>query len=453
MRKVWLIGALLASLALLLWWTMERYQYVVHLAPQARDRAASAVLLDQHGISSRRLHSQAQLFPLPDTDSVLIFREPRGRMEQSQLDQLTRWISSGGTLIMEVVLHSFSADVYGEDSDGVVRALGPGPAGDGQTADQLRDADPLAYAFGITGWHTMDDPLLVRAPVSPEPFRVDGDWTTTAFERFCLAADDEAQDYCNELMCGDINQVLAYSQGQMDQTHFTLDLDPHGQLLHRGVFELSKLKGDSWPALPNSKTNISATLGNDQFNQLLKLDLGDGHLIAMTDTEIWSNQRLHHLNHAALLLALTEGAREVVWIEHVQMPPLLDWLWERAWPLMVSAMILVALLVWRSLPRRGPVLSPSADQPLDFIEHLRASARFLWRHNRGDAVLLPLRTELKRRIDQQGSKRDNRSRAKLASALSGMDELSIRDALELEPQDSAGLIETVNTLQALRSKL
>ena len=462
MRRV-LLAALGAAILLLLWWSVEAYDYVAHLPSQARDRAASAVLLERQGVSSRRLHSQAQLFPLPDTRSLLIIRKPRGRMQQEQLNQLKHWIADGGTLVLEVALNAHGDDEdAGEDhaeqsaaeaDESASAAAPPGPDGNGLSAEELEDADPLAYALGITAWHFIDDVNLVRGPVTPAAHRIDADWAEGFFQQYCLGALQEDQSYCMNIMCGDSDEYVAYSSGELDGRYYQLDLDPHGDLLHRDLYEIPEDLDEPLPAIPESATVVQGSLGNGSLLQLLALDLGQGRVIAMTDTDIWSNERLHHLDHARLLVDLVRDRDEVIWVEHVDMPPLLAWLWPRAWPLMSVAVLMLLVLIWRSLPRRGPILAPGDAEPLDFIEHLRASGRFLWRHGQTGSLLAPLRKQVTRRLDQLGALRDNRSRAALAASLTDINEQQIRDALELAPEDASSLTRMVNTLQLLRSKL
>ncbi len=49
---------------------------------------------------TRRILSAAALFPLPDTDTTLIFDKQRGLMSDEQVNTLINWVMAGGDLIV-----------------------------------------------------------------------------------------------------------------------------------------------------------------------------------------------------------------------------------------------------------------------------------------------------------------------------------------------------------------
>lgn len=451
MRQSLLWTGLGLALILLLWWTLESYQYVTHLPSSARDRAASALLLEEYGIRSERVHGQAQLFPLPDTDTVLVMRLPRGRLENENLNRLKHWVADGGTLVLEVRLEAYEPNEDDNKDTAVDQE-----SSDSQvvyTAEDYMDMDGLSYAFGITGWHYIEDANLVRGPLSDGlPGHFYGDWLEGFIDQ-CLASTTDISDHCLNVLCGDPDEWLAYASGELDGRHYQLDLDPHGELSHFDQYDWEGYDPADYPATPETDTRLSGELGNQTGAQLLSLSLGVGRVIALTDTDIWDNQRLHHLDHARLLVDLSQGKQALVWVEQIDMPGLLEWLWPRSWPL--ASALAALLLAWLAsrLPRRGPLLDRALHTDADFLEHLRASSRFLWRQRQRTELLRPLREQVRRQLRSHGAKDNDRSRSRVAARITGLDGNRIHQALTIQPEDTATLLDVVTTLQALRSKL
>ena len=96
--------------------------------------------------------------------------------------------------------------------------------------------------------------------------------------------------------------------------------------------------------------------------------------------------------HAASPLRLVWGDDQV---------SLWSWLSEHAWMAMAAAALLLALWLWRVVPRFGPLKAdaPPADQRL--IGHVEASGRFYWKHLTPAAIYLILRGAFMQRLAER----------------------------------------------------
>ncbi|MGB1466162.1 MAG: DUF4350 domain-containing protein, partial [Alcanivorax nanhaiticus] len=100
--------ALLALLVLVLsaayYALTEEITTIARVAPDSsvqRDPFhAAQAWMAQREQPTRRILSAAALFPLPDTDTTLVFDKQRGLMTEDQVNQLLNWVMEGGDLIV-----------------------------------------------------------------------------------------------------------------------------------------------------------------------------------------------------------------------------------------------------------------------------------------------------------------------------------------------------------------
>jgi hypothetical protein len=420
---------LLAVLAATIWHKFEKIPIAQHGQPTMRPQAAALALFERWQKSPRRLTSSIELFPLPATDTLLIVERTPGTMPTWQQDALLEWVEAGGRLVTHALPLSEDAWDDGELSD----------------AD-IRNHDPLLYRLGITAWRDGSQPH--RAPASPAFGPEDGQLERN-FRMHCIAGEDD--DTCIDLTCGDFTRQPVFAWLDIeDVAQFQLEMDPTIDLLHRDLFDEVDEEDVS---LPESGTNVMQRGVIGGRDSLLQLRSGVGDVWVLSDMAIFKNRRLHHLDHAALLEYISQTYTQIWWATSVDVPPLSSWAWQRAWPLILSLLILLLVFLWQHMPRRGVILSLSERQPHDFTDHLRAAAALLWRINQKRPLLEPLQRDVLRRLATHPGGTDPQRCKQLAAELSGLSPELVYQALHAVPDNDAALQQQIALLQHLRQSL
>lgn len=427
-----LLGLLILALTALYYARTEAVTTVHRIPPDSsvlRDPFhAAQAWLNQREQSTRRILSAAALFPLPDTDTTLVFDQRRGLMTDRQVETLVQWVMEGGDLIV-------AARPLPESRDEA-----------SATEEQWRDNDPLLYPLGITIWEIEDeeefqvleeDPLIAVLAMMPT---LAGDPL-----QYCLDSDNEdLRANCESLFCD------APEEPEPLVLHTDDDIQPRRIQLYSDHV----LWHDSWDEeddiAPHRQwdTEVIAYADNEFGSQLIQLSLGEGQITVLTDLSLWDNNHLLYLDHAWLLAWLT-GDDGVWFVRSVAMPPLLQWLWQRAPELFIALLLLVALWLWLRIPRQGPLQPVEEDRHHDYLQHLHASGYFQWRTEQQDNLLAALRQQANARI--RGYHNNDDKALALAARELKCPTAELHSALNDTPQTRDQLIHQVRLLQALRS--
>lgn len=430
MRWSLLLWPLLALLLLLIARQFEYVEEPVHTMPQVKPGAAAVRLLADQGKQNRRIVHAAELFPLPDNNTLLIINRQHGRLPEWQQQALLSWVSDGGLLVLNSL--PLDADAY---------AAGEYDQTEDASDNPIARHDPLLYSLGVTSWQRHDEQQ--RDPLT-DAWELLTDYSISEFNSLCLDGLGEDYAQCISFACGDISQWPDDAQLYYGDSLYQFALDPRIDLLHRDLFDDPPEDDLLTPA---SDAQVIARAGSKDRDQLLALALGDGEVWVLSDFDIFSNERVHHLDHAWLLYALSHYADSVYWSQNIEVPPLLAWLWHRAWPLILSLALLLALFIWQHWPRRSTLLEASDLPTRDFISHLHAAGDLLWRHGDRQALLQPWRDAILARADNTPP--SDRWLTHL-SETSGISTDRLHWALYQEPADEAALIEIASILQTLR---
>ena len=429
-----LLGVTLLLAIVLLVTRCERYSYIQHDAPPAKVLSnpfyAAGILLEQRGRPARTLHGNPALFPLPATDTLLILDKERSGLNDLRARQLRQWVANGGTLLV---------------------ASGPPPEAQRHTdtPGQSEHTDPLLSPLGITA---------ARSDVAvtgdgPTPFADQLPGMEGLFHRFCLYAGEEISSDCERAMCG--RQRTLYDTPFYSRNAVQDDPDR----LHRIAFDARiTLRYDDALLADMAEPVLSRLAGNAAGTQLIELEYGAGRIIVVTDLRPWHNTQLHYLDHAWMLDYLSTESRRVWFVQGLTMPPLHHWLWQKAAPLILALTLLLLLFLWRHLPRRGTLLDDAGPRPGDFLDHLLASGRLLWRTGNQTALMAGLRDEVRQRLRYHGD--DAAEQYAAAARLSGLPVDRIANALAEQPGtdlhsplDSDALQHDIQTLHILRRSL
>lgn len=138
--------------------------------------------------------------------------------------------------------------------------------------------------------------------------------------------------------------------------------------------------------------------------QILHFSVGRGHVTVAVDLDRHlSNAHIGDNDHAELYWSLLKRydrspPPQVLLLSRLQMPTLFAWLWEVAWAACLSAGALLALCLWRVVPRFGSMQPAPPSARRELREHLAAIGRYLWRSGGLSALLLPARERFQRRL-------------------------------------------------------
>ncbi|TFW27689.1 DUF4350 domain-containing protein [Massilia arenosa] len=117
---------------------------------------------------------------------------------------------------------------------------------------------------------------------------------------------------------------------------------------------------------------------------------GRGHVV-MVGQDYFSNFPLRQFDHAELLLAVSGLAgphAPVLGVQSVEVAHWTIWLWRHYAPFIVSLAVLLTAWLWRQTRRFGPMLPVPPQERRALLEHIDASARWLWRVPGGRELLL-----------------------------------------------------------------
>jgi hypothetical protein len=266
------------------------------------------------------------------------------------------------------------------------------------------------------------------------------------FRRHCLDSSGD-MDECTAVACGKELAQLEYAWLNDGDEALQLDPEPSIDLLHRDLFEQVD---NSDPSIPASNTSILRRANNETHDLALQLAAGSGQIWLFTSLDIFNNDRLHHLDHAALLQKISADSPQVWWVQSINVPPLSQWLWQRGWPLISALTLLLLIFLWHKIPRRGVIIQASSIQHQDFTDHLRASSALLWRIGQRRELLQPLRQQVQRALLRHPGGADPERRMALAMTLSGLSQEQVQRAFDEIPKNETAMMELVALLQQLR---
>ncbi len=209
------------------------------------------------------------------------------------------------------------------------------------------------------------------------------------------------------------------------------------------------IKAQLYARLSLSAPQATAGVRNSSATLLVHFPRLKGQVTALSSLSFARNSSIGDFSHAELLwqiMRFAPGSRTVYFFDGPRKLSLLEWLRDEAWPALAGIVLLLALWLWRVVPRFGPLAPDPEPARRRLLDHLRASARFLWSRGGGDALAEASREAVLRRIARAQpdfAALPQTERVKRLAAL-GVTEAEARFVLEphraLRPDVFAGLI-------------
>ena len=210
--------------------------------------------------------------------------------------------------------------------------------------------------------------------------------------------------------------------------------------------------------LDDPKNLAQAWANSARATHMMQLPYGKGSITVITDADLWKNPAIAQHDNAWLLWYLSADT-SVTLISNTEHDGLPTLIWRYFPQAVVALLALIALWLWHAGVRHGPVQAPAPSGRRQLMEHLRASAGFILRHNGQHTLLQALQQDVLRRARRRhpGFEQLNVAEQWLVlSRLTRQPTRAISQALSPAPKrriSSAEFCRQVAHLQALRNSL
>jgi len=190
--------------------------------------------------------------------------------------------------------------------------------------------------------------------------------------------------------------------------------------------------------------------------RLAQFEYGAGRVTLLADTRLWTNNYIGCRDNAYLLWKLVGDGQSVLVLRNQEATSLSQILWQRAGWCLSLGLALLVLFLWRQGLRFGPVAVEVGRQRHRFMEHIQASARFLWRHGQAATLVETLRADIEAKVAQRlpgyAAWPEARQHEELAR-LTGLSQTQVAQAMAAAPQDELRFTHCVQDLQTIRNNL
>ncbi|WP_192558850.1 DUF4350 domain-containing protein [Pseudomonas allokribbensis] len=210
--------------------------------------------------------------------------------------------------------------------------------------------------------------------------------------------------------------------------------------------------------LDDPKNLAQAWANSARATHMMQLPYGLGTITVVTDADLWKTPAIAQHDNAWLLWYLSADTA-VTLLYNTEHDGLLTLLWRYFPQAIVALLALIGLWLWHVGVRHGPVQAPAPSGRRQLMEHLRASADFILRHNGQQTLLQALQQDVLRRARHRHPGFDQLNVAEQWLALSRLTRQptrAISQALSPAPKrrlSSAEFCRQVAHLQALRNSL
>jgi hypothetical protein len=223
------------------------------------------------------------------------------------------------------------------------------------------------------------------------------------------------------------------------------DSDTSYRLSHLGKGLSSALPEPAWHAGPA-----------DNRSALLHYAWGRGQITVLEGLHFLDNRQINQLDHAELIWALLQRYQpqgELRLAARMTVPTLWQWLVESAWMALISAALLIALWLWRIIPRFGGTIATPISERRDLVQHLVAIGRSVWREGGITHWLNVVRQAVHKRLSlrhpylyRQDASEQRIALAKIAGCKTKYIQTALTSGQALAPDDFTVAMQTLQRL-------
>lgn len=419
---VWLlVSFILAAIGYYLYLNLERTQIDLPAIPTGEAATnryyAAQQLMDRLGYPSRKVSDSRELVSLP-VNSTLVLTDSSviDNRDSKNKAALLDWVRRGGHVLIDVSMQDIREN---------------------RRRDKADDAE-----YG--------PPLLASLGVTPQRLYV------RPCDQACRDRRRAERSYPNRSSrSGETDKVfIEGSTLQVDLNYEAVAFD----LDRKSVWRVQL------PMTPERRRNDDdeddaadqKELPPQLYTVIARFREGNGW-VTVTNTDLFQNRNIKDNQNAALLVRLVtlpEGKRPVFFALRTDYPSLPAWLWQNASAALLALLLLTVVVLWRVMPRFGPLLPPVPSDRPGLLIHLRAVGDFHMRHQDYAALLIPLREEVERALlPLRAQYPEIESTPRLAAHVTKMTLQEVGDALTRQPKDRAQFVMQVRVLTILLDTL
>jgi len=195
----------------------------------------------------------------------------------------------------------------------------------------------------------------------------------------------------------------------------------------------------------------------------IQIKFGRGKVTVLSDMRIFKNEYIDSYDHAAFLYSLTQGAYENVdtsvfyYSLFEDQMSLIQWLWQNARLLIISLLVVIVIVLWRLIPRFGPLINVHQPIRREFLNHLSAAGNFHWRQGHYNKLLTDVRINLSHEVKRKKPEWINlnkQDQIEYFSVISQLNTKQVEKALfNLDINHANEFIEIIKLLEIMRKTL
>ena len=152
------------------------------------------------------------------------------------------------------------------------------------------------------------------------------------------------------------------------------------------------------------KSEVIWSVEGDHRVHAIQIQSGQGRITILSDMRMFKNDYIGSYDHAAFLFSLANDQMDSS-VNGVFYYSLFDnqmslyqWLWKNAKPLMLSFIGFIIIILWKLIPRFGPLINIRQPVRRQFLEHLNASGNYHWREGHYNRLLIEIRKQLSNKV-------------------------------------------------------
>lgn len=383
--KAFFFVLLMAFLLTQLSWRYEKTNVSWQGEARTNPFAAAQYFLKQHGKQVETLIGNALLGrDLSEADVIFLSRQ-RYSLREQQVEELLNWVRGGGHLM---------AALQSQNS-----------------RDQRLNRDTLFEALGVTFADTSNESC---SDDCRHQGRAPGEDTRSELQRAEVGRDDRREENKEKSQVGNHSEQIMDWRDQLEHCDAVKLIDSDNlcdQAIERRLLSvvLPKTGERALSYMLNSGALIEAGAGGSivigrhpEGPKIRYLDYGKGQVTLMVDDQMWRNHYIDLFDHAYLLSGLVGSAGSIWLMRDIgSYPHWLKLLWQNAWPLVISVLVLGFCYIWKSSMRIGPIRTlvqrdarNSSESSGNVVEHVDASNRFYEKYLGGEPLLTAVQKEV-----------------------------------------------------------
>ncbi len=336
--------------------THEYKEVVTHTGFKGEARRnplyASRLFLKRMGISTKTKESIQGLSGFPDTNTVLLIDTNRSTLSNKRTLDLIAWVKSGGHLIAKT-----TKDWKYSGSEKVNKIK----------KSKKYSPDPLQRYLGVR----------------------------TGSRSLFLDPDEEVADMIDEFLGANVDD----SEEENAKNYKNINIKGVNKKLAIDVKRFRTI------LLEKQRKEITEEIELDFETFMIRQKVGKGLVTLLADMSFIENRKIEIADHAEILWNLIHGLhkplskpKEVWLIHNDEMPSLWDLLWEKAWTLILSLLLLFGAWLLLSTHRFGPMIPKQQENRRSLNEHISSSGNFYWKYNKKQKLIKSARKALLQRI-------------------------------------------------------